>query len=142
MDVAHISQEKNIQKQCEKYVKKLELEYEKKLQTKLLEDRKKTMDAFIKFKPELEKEIKSFYDKLVQPIEQKENDAEKKNKPIILDEFIHEGTKYYKDDMGCVWNTNAEPIGSIEHDNGHIKCILFNDNSFNDDNAQLPTLNN
>ena len=133
-------QDKNVQKQYEKYTKKLEAEYEEKLQTKLLEEKKKFLDSLIKFKPQLEKEKKILYEKLIHPNEKKVNDVNTKNNPIILDQFIHKGTKYYKDDMGCVWDSNANPVGSIEQNNGDIKCVLFDEEDFSDDNSQLPTL--
>ena len=135
------SYDKDFQQKYEKYAKIIEAQFEEKFQAKLLEEQKKIIDAVIKFKPELEKDKKNIYDKILQQNDKKTDNNDNKNKPIVLDEFTYEGTKYYKDKMGCVWNYKADPVGTIGQYNGTIECILFKDNEFNDDDSSLPTLN-
>ena len=132
--------DKDIQKKYDKLIKKMEHQYEEKLQIKLSDERKKTIDAVIKFKPELEKEKETLYELLVHCIDNKDDKEKKINNPIVLEEFEYNGNKYYKDDMGCVWNNKAEPVGSIGKYNTNEECILFNENTSNEDNIKFHDL--
>lgn len=131
----------DIQKHYADFIKKIELKHEQEMKVKIEEERKKILDDVIKIKPELENEKEKLYDMIInskKPV----NLKKKVTQPIVVEQITLNGTNYYVDSFGSVWDDKAIPVGVVErYEDDKPICLLYNDKLADDINTfDIPKL--
>jgi hypothetical protein len=129
--------DENIQEKYDNLVSQIEKKYKKELSQKLSEERRKTLEKIIEIKPSLEKDKNQLFESImgINKTEKKSPDIE-----IVLEQFTEGDNIYYKDTIGCIWDSHAKPVGSIEcyTKEGKPKCIFYKDKQYK--NRKVPQL--
>lgn len=130
--------DEKLQKNYSNLLKKIEEKLAKEMDNKLREAKQKIYNDVVKLKPDLDDKDK-LYDIIVNGEKEKEVKAKTKGEEIVVTEMEHNGSTYYADSTGSLWNDKAEPVGVVNVVNGELIVSLYTDNIDKFD-RKVPTL--
>jgi len=130
--------DKKLQKNYSSLLKKIEEKLAKEMNDKLKEEKERIYKDVVRLGPDIEDKDK-LYNIIVNGEKDKEEKVKAKKEEIVVTEMEHNGSTYYADSTGSLWNEKAEPVGVVNVVNNELIVSLYSDNvdSFN---KKVPTL--